>query len=144
MAGRKALGPPPTSSADVDEDLQSRQLALYGHVAMRTLRGKTVLIVGLTGLAMEIAKNVVLANVRELRLLERNDSAAVSNGRTLFGSSCTSVAGCVQALRSMNPDVTICNLPRAPFSSEHLSGVHALVVVRFTIMEGLRSVQTSA
>ena len=54
--------------AVIDEETQSRQLALYGHAAMQTLREKTVLITRLNGLAVEIAKNVVLANVGALLL----------------------------------------------------------------------------
>jgi ubiquitin-activating enzyme E1 len=49
---------------DIDESLYSRQLYVMGHEAQRKMGNSTVLIVGLRGLGVEIAKNVILAGVR--------------------------------------------------------------------------------
>ena len=46
----------------IDEDMQSRQMAVYGRESMQTLRKASVLISGLNGLGAEIAKNVILSN----------------------------------------------------------------------------------
>jgi len=60
--------------AAIDEALYSRQLYVLGHEAMRRMAASTVLIVGLKGLGMEIAKNVVLGGVKSVTL---HDPAAV-------------------------------------------------------------------
>ena len=52
----------------IDEALYSRQLYVLGHEAMRRMQQSTVLIVGLKGLGIEIAKNVALGGVKSLTL----------------------------------------------------------------------------
>jgi ubiquitin-activating enzyme E1 len=52
----------------IDEDLQSRALAVYGRGAMKKLFATKVLISGINGLGAEIAKNVILANVNSMTL----------------------------------------------------------------------------
>ena len=52
----------------IDEGLYSRQLYVLGHEAMRRMQQSTVLVVGLKGLGMEIAKNVVLGGVKSMTL----------------------------------------------------------------------------
>ena len=42
------------SEVDIDEDLHSRQLAVYGRETMRRLLGANILISGLNGLGVEI------------------------------------------------------------------------------------------
>ena len=56
---------------DIDEALYSRQLYVLGHEAMRRMAASTVLIVGLKGLGVEIAKNVVLSGVKSVTLHDR-------------------------------------------------------------------------
>lgn len=56
------------NSADIDEDLHSRQLAVYGRETMRRLFGSNVLISGMQGLGAEIAKNLILAGVKSVTL----------------------------------------------------------------------------
>jgi hypothetical protein len=52
------------STSAIDESLYSRQLYVMGHEAQRKMGSSTVLIVGLRGLGVEIAKNVILAGVQ--------------------------------------------------------------------------------
>ncbi|KAL8094374.1 ubiquitin-activating enzyme E1 1-like isoform X2 [Apium graveolens] len=56
------------NSKDIDEDLHSRQLAVYGRDTMRRLFASNVLVSGLKGLGVEIAKNLVLAGVKSVTL----------------------------------------------------------------------------
>eukprot|EP00204_Picochlorum_oklahomense_P004773 CAMPEP_0118805362 /NCGR_PEP_ID=MMETSP1161-20130426/27184_1 /TAXON_ID=249345 /ORGANISM="Picochlorum oklahomensis, Strain CCMP2329" /LENGTH=56 /DNA_ID=CAMNT_0006734313 /DNA_START=69 /DNA_END=236 /DNA_ORIENTATION=+ len=44
------------ANVEIDEDLHSRQLAVYGKESMRRLAASNVLIVGMSGLGVEIAK----------------------------------------------------------------------------------------
>lgn len=53
---------------EIDENLHSRSLAVYGRESMRRLRHAHVLMVGSDGLLAETAKNVILANVRAVEL----------------------------------------------------------------------------
>lgn len=53
---------------DIDEGLYSRQLYVLGHDAMRRMASSDVLISGLGGLGVEVAKNVILAGVKSVTL----------------------------------------------------------------------------
>ncbi|CAJ2633015.1 unnamed protein product [Trifolium pratense] len=53
---------------EIDEDLHSRQLAVYGRETMRKLFGASVLVSGMQGLGVEIAKNLILAGVKSVTL----------------------------------------------------------------------------
>lgn len=57
-------------SNEIDESLYSRQLYVLGHEAMKRMGASNVLIVGLKGLGVEIAKNVALAGVKSLTLYD--------------------------------------------------------------------------
>ncbi|CAI8585892.1 unnamed protein product [Vicia faba] len=53
---------------EIDEDLHSRQLAVYGRETMRRLFASSVLVSGMRGLGAEIAKNLILAGVKSVTL----------------------------------------------------------------------------
>lgn len=53
---------------DIDEGLYSRQLYVLGHEAMRRMASSSVLVSGIGGLGVEIAKNVILAGVKNVTL----------------------------------------------------------------------------
>jgi ubiquitin-activating enzyme E1 len=52
----------------IDESLYSRQLYVFGHEAQKRMAKSNVLIIGLNGLGVEIAKNVVLSGVKSVTL----------------------------------------------------------------------------
>lgn len=56
------------STSDIDEGLYSRQLYVLGHDAMRRMATSDVLISGLGGLGVEIAKNIILGGVKSVTL----------------------------------------------------------------------------
>ncbi|KXS93723.1 hypothetical protein AC578_9497 [Pseudocercospora eumusae] len=55
-------------NGEIDESLYSRQLYVLGHEAMKRMGSSKVLVVGLRGLGVEIAKNIALAGVKSLTL----------------------------------------------------------------------------
>jgi len=59
----------------IDESLYSRQLYVMGHEAQRRMAVSDVLIVGMNGLGVETAKNVILAGVKSVSL---HDNALAS------------------------------------------------------------------
>lgn len=58
----------PRPSSEIDEGLYSRQLYVLGHEAMRRMATTDVLICGLGGLGVEVAKNIILGGVRSVSL----------------------------------------------------------------------------
>lgn len=66
MANPEAASPGP--SHDIDEGLYSRQLYVLGHDAMRRMATSDVLVSGLGGLGVEVAKNVILGGVKSVTL----------------------------------------------------------------------------
>lgn len=63
------------ANGDIDESLYSRQLYVLGHEAMKRMGSSNVLIVGLRGLGVEIAKNIALAGVKSLTLFDPKPAA---------------------------------------------------------------------
>ncbi|KAL3140560.1 E1 ubiquitin-activating protein, variant 3 [Trebouxia sp. C0010 RCD-2024] len=62
-----------SAGQDIDEDLHSRQLAVYGRDSMRRLAASQVLILGANGLGVEVAKNVILAGVKAVTIHDAQD-----------------------------------------------------------------------
>lgn len=58
---------------DIDEGLYSRQLYVLGHEAMRRMAKSSVLVSGIGGLGVEIAKNVILAGVKNVTLHDQKN-----------------------------------------------------------------------
>jgi len=59
------------STSEIDESLYSRQLYVLGHDAMRRMANSDVLISGLGGLGVEVAKNVILSGVKSVTLHDK-------------------------------------------------------------------------
>jgi len=57
----------------VDEKLYSRQLYVMGHEAQRRMMSSSCLMIGVSGLGVEIAKNVILAGISGLTLYDPYD-----------------------------------------------------------------------
>ncbi|XP_054818564.1 ubiquitin-activating enzyme E1 1-like [Prosopis cineraria] len=66
--GSSAMALGDSNPPDIDEDLHSRQLAVYGRDTMRKLFASNVLVSGMQGLGVEIAKNLILAGVKSVTL----------------------------------------------------------------------------
>lgn len=66
---------PNGNSEEIDEGLYSRQLYVLGHEAMRRMQASNVLVCGMGGTGVEIAKNIVLAGVKSVTI---HDTQAVS------------------------------------------------------------------
>uniref|UniRef100_A0A0B7AVD4 E1 ubiquitin-activating enzyme n=1 Tax=Arion vulgaris TaxID=1028688 RepID=A0A0B7AVD4_9EUPU len=56
------------SSDEIDESLYNRQLYVLGHEAMRKMAHSNILVSGLSGLGVEIAKNIVLGGVKSVTI----------------------------------------------------------------------------
>lgn len=60
-------------AGDIDESLYSRQLYVLGADAMRRMASSDILLSGLNGIGVEIAKNVILGGVKSLTLHDKKD-----------------------------------------------------------------------
>ncbi|KAM0953182.1 putative ubiquitin/SUMO-activating enzyme E1, THIF-type NAD/FAD binding, ubiquitin-activating enzyme [Dioscorea sansibarensis] len=102
------------ASTEIDEDLHSRQLAVYGREAMRKLIKSNVFISGLSGLGAEIAKNLVLAGVKSVTLHD-NASVQLRDLSSNFFVSEDDVGknralACVPKLQELNHAVAVATL----------------------------------
>ena len=71
-------------NGEIDESLYSRQLYVLGHEAMKRMGSSNVLIVGLKGLGVEIAKNIALAGVKSLTLFDPQPAAIADLSSQFF------------------------------------------------------------
>ncbi|KAK6308641.1 hypothetical protein J4Q44_G00219120 [Coregonus suidteri] len=62
------------NDAEIDEGLYSRQLYVLGHDAMKRMQSANVLVSGLRGLGVEIAKNVILGGVKSVTLHDQGQA----------------------------------------------------------------------
>jgi len=70
-----------TAAGEIDEDLHSRQLAVYGRESMRRLAGASVLVCGLKGLGAEIGASSSAWLPRANDRSRRRKTRRVNDGR---------------------------------------------------------------
>eukprot|EP00574_Skeletonema_japonicum_P010018 CAMPEP_0201720030 /NCGR_PEP_ID=MMETSP0593-20130828/5058_1 /ASSEMBLY_ACC=CAM_ASM_000672 /TAXON_ID=267983 /ORGANISM="Skeletonema japonicum, Strain CCMP2506" /LENGTH=1067 /DNA_ID=CAMNT_0048210573 /DNA_START=15 /DNA_END=3219 /DNA_ORIENTATION=- len=58
------------ATAEVDEKLYSRQLYVMGHEAQRRMMSSRAVVIGLSGLGVEVAKNIILAGISSVVLCD--------------------------------------------------------------------------
>ncbi|PLW21703.1 hypothetical protein PCANC_03221 [Puccinia coronata f. sp. avenae] len=68
----------------IDESLYSRQLYVLGHDAMQKMANSDVLIVGMKGLGVEIAKNICLAGVKSVTIHDPAPTCKADLGTQFF------------------------------------------------------------
>ena len=56
----------------IEENLYSRQIFTYGKETMDKIVNMRILIIGLKGLGIEIAKNIILAGPKEVSISDKN------------------------------------------------------------------------
>mmetsp|Transcript_7499 Transcript_7499/g.13068 ORF Transcript_7499/g.13068 Transcript_7499/m.13068 type:complete len:175 (-) Transcript_7499:982-1506(-) len=59
-----------TPPGEVDEKLYSRQLYVMGHEAQKRMMASRAVIVGVSGLGVEVAKNIILAGISSVTLCD--------------------------------------------------------------------------
>ena len=116
----------------IDEDLQSRQMAVYGRESMQKLKGANVLITGLNGLGAEIAKNVILANVNSVTLHDAGAASLADCGAHFYLTPADEgknrAEACARQMQELNPGVKVGALAGA-FPMEGLAQYQVVVAV---------------
>lgn len=102
-----------TDTDQIDEALYSRQLYVLGHDAMRAMAKSAVLLLGCDGLAVEIAKNVVLAGVRSVAVYDPVPTTRLDLATNFYLSQSHVLANtprasaCIHNLAALNPYVSV-------------------------------------
>ncbi|OEL15354.1 Ubiquitin-activating enzyme E1 3 [Dichanthelium oligosanthes] len=119
-------GAPP----EIDEDLHSRQLAVYGRETMRRLFASDVLVSGLDGLGAEIAKNLALAGVKSVTIHDVKNVDIWDLSGNFFLSEQdignNRALACVSKLQELNNAVLVSALTDE-LTTEHLSKFQVVV-----------------
>ncbi|CAO2824832.1 unnamed protein product [Amaranthus hypochondriacus] len=125
---------------DIDEDLHSRQLAVYGRETMRRLFGSNVLVSGMQGLGAEIAKNLILAGVKSVTLHdEENVQLWDLSSNFVFSEDDVGknrALASVQKLQELNNAVLVSTLT-TKLKKEHLSDFQAVVFTDINLDKAL-------
>lgn len=97
--------------ANIDEGFYSRQLYVLGHEAMHRMSTASVLIAGMRGLGVEIAKNVILSGVKAVTIQDEGQTQWTDLSSQFFLSEShigQNRATCsLQQLRVLNPHVEV-------------------------------------
>lgn len=95
----------------IDEDLHSRQLAVYGREVMKRMAASSVFISGANGLGVEIAKNVILAGVRAVTVHDKKVTKISDLGAQFYLTEedvgKNRAEACKEKLQELNTAVTV-------------------------------------
>ena len=95
-----------------DENLYSRQIFTYGIDTMDKIINLKILIIGLRGLGIEIAKNIILAGPKEISISDKNICQINDLGSNFYINENdinkkTREESCINKLKSLNPYVIV-------------------------------------
>ena len=96
----------------IDKDLYSRQIFTYGMDTMSKIINLKILIIGLRGLGIEIAKNLILAGPKEVCISDKNLCKINDLGSNFYLTEKdvdkkTREDSCFDKLKSLNPYVKV-------------------------------------
>ncbi|KAG7188057.1 hypothetical protein KM043_013222 [Ampulex compressa] len=130
-----------SSAADIDEGLYSRQLYVLGHEAMRRMATSDVLISGLGGLGVEIAKNVILGGVKSVTLHDDRTCQVADLGSQFYLTEAdigkNRAVACCQRLSELNNYVPT-RYHSGPLSDSYIKKFKVVVLTETSLSEQLR------
>lgn len=126
---------------DIDEGLYSRQLYVLGHDAMRKMASSDVLISGLGGFGVEIAKNVILGGVKSVTLHDQ-EACTVNDLSSQFYLSEDDIGknraeACFEKLADLNSYV-LCRVYTGTLDEEIIKQYRVIVLTNSSLKEQLR------
>ena len=126
---------------EIDESLYSRQLYVLGHEAMKKMAKAAVLISGMKGLGVEIAKNIILGGVKAVTLHD-TDNAEIADLSSQFYLSEEDIgknraAVSLNKLGELNAYVTT-NASMEPLTEEMITKYTVVVLTNSSLDEQLR------
>merc|ERR550532_3469931 len=131
----------PAPDGEIDESLYSRQLYVLGHEAMKKMAKAAVLISGMKGLGVEIAKNIILGGVKAVTLHD-TDNAEIADLSSQFYLSEEDIgknraAVSLNKLGELNAYVAT-NASVEPLTEELLTQYSVVVLTNSSLEEQLR------
>jgi ubiquitin-activating enzyme E1 len=131
------------ATAEVDEKLYSRQLYVMGHEAQRRMMASNALLIGLSGLGAEVAKNCILAGINSITLCDPNPVTSYDLGGNFYlsekdiGSSTSRASLSCEKLAELNQyvKVSVADVPSltVDYQEEILNLVQNISVLIITI-----------
>ena len=121
---------------DIDTDLYSRQIGTFGMETMGKLIKLNVLIVGMRGLGVEVAKNIILSGPKSVTIYDEA-IACINDLSSNFFISEEDVGkkkrdeACINKLKELNPYVHV-NLMRFTPTSNFLDKIPEFDIIVFT------------
>eukprot|EP01080_Neovahlkampfia_damariscottae_P011921 gene11921-5326_t len=97
-------------SKEIDENLYSRQLYVLGHEAMKRMASSDVLIVGLNGVGVEVAKNVILTGVKSVTLCDTQNVTHMDLSAQFYAGDSVGqnrLDVCISKLKELNDYVPV-------------------------------------
>ncbi|XP_044736104.1 ubiquitin-like modifier-activating enzyme 1 isoform X1 [Chrysoperla carnea] len=126
---------------DIDEGLYSRQLYVLGHDAMRRMARSDVLISGLGGLGVEIAKNVILGGVKSVTLHDEANCTIADLSSQFYLTEKdigkNRAEACCQSLSELNNYVRT-EAYTGPLTEDYIKRFSVVVLTASTLDEQLR------
>jgi ubiquitin-activating enzyme E1 len=115
----------------IDTNLYSRQIGTFGLETMGKLIKMKVLIVGLRGLGVEIAKNLCLAGPQSVTIHDPTTVSLADRGANFYINeeaigNATRAEACINDLRTLNPNVSTSVLPE--FTNDMVTNYNVIVV----------------
>ena len=117
----------------VDESLYSRQLYVFGHEAQKKMGSASVLIMGLNGLGVEVAKNIILAGVKSVTLYDNTLTTYEDLSSQFYlnendiGSPRSITTS--KKLAELNPYVDVISIPPNEQVTTEIISKHTIVVL---------------
>lgn len=141
MASESAQNGDSNGNSAIDESLYSRQLYVLGHEAMKRMGASSILVSGMSGLGVEIAKNVVLGGVKSVAVHDTKNVQIedMSSQYFLTEENVGKNRAVVTApqINELNPYVQVDSYT-GPLSDEYLSSFKVIVLTGSTLDEQLR------
>lgn len=130
-----------TDNTEIDTNLYSRQIGTFGIETMSKLVQMKVAIVGLRGLGVEIAKNLILAGPKEVHLFDPDMTQVADLGANFYceekhvGKTCRHDAS-IEKLRQLNPYVQVKTVASEADLAAMIKGGQVNVVCQTELMLG--------
>lgn len=126
---------------EIDEGLYSRQLYVLGHDAMRRMATSDVLISGLGGLGVEVAKNVILGGVKSVTLHDETVCTEIDLSSQFYLSEAdigkNRAEASFQQLSELNTYVPV-KTYTGPLTDEFIKKFRVVVLTNSSLDEQLR------
>jgi ubiquitin-activating enzyme E1 len=129
------------SQSNIDEDLYSRQLYVLGHDAMKKMSQSSVLISGMGGLGVELAKNVILSGIKQVTVHD-NKLTTMNDLSSQYYLSLKNIGknraeSCYEKLSELNNYVTV-NCETSELTNDILEQFNVVVLTDSILDEQIR------